>query len=111
MSEHRQESLRASAHVTNAISRGDMNRASAHSCADCGNQARDWDHRDYLRPLEVDPLCRSCNIKRGCAYDSKFRPAGEVDAPPAFVPVDGRKSRWAVLRATDAAPSKQEAGA
>jgi len=36
-------------------------------CADCGATARLYDHRDYDKPLSVDPVCRACNYKRGPA--------------------------------------------
>lgn len=36
-------------------------------CADCGRPAQCYDHRDYDKPLEVDPVCLSCNSKRGPA--------------------------------------------
>lgn len=37
-------------------------------CADCGCQATEYDHRDYFKPLMVEPVCHPCNIKRGPAY-------------------------------------------
>jgi hypothetical protein len=37
-------------------------------CADCGGSATQYDHRDYYKKLEVDPVCRSCNFKRGPAH-------------------------------------------
>lgn len=42
-----------------------------HSCVDCGAPARHYDHRDYNKPLEVEPVCASCNYYRGPAirYD------------------------------------------
>jgi len=36
-------------------------------CVDCGSVASEYDHRDYLKPLEVDPVCHRCNIRRGPA--------------------------------------------
>lgn len=36
-------------------------------CTDCDRAAEQYDHRDYGKPLEVDPVCRSCNILRGPA--------------------------------------------
>lgn len=36
-------------------------------CVDCGKKARDWDHRDYKKPYDVEAVCRSCNQKRGPA--------------------------------------------
>lgn len=36
-------------------------------CTDCGVPASQYDHRDYSRPLDVEPVCRSCNLRRGTA--------------------------------------------
>ena len=36
-------------------------------CVDCGKDAQCYDHRDYSKPLEVDPVCKSCNALRGPA--------------------------------------------
>lgn len=36
-------------------------------CADCGGAAIEYDHRDYDKPLVVEPVCRRCNIRRGPA--------------------------------------------
>ena len=36
-------------------------------CRDCGARAIHYDHRDYGKPLKVDPTCQSCNFKRGTA--------------------------------------------
>lgn len=35
------------------------------SCKDCGSQAEVYDHRDYHKPLEIEPVCKACNFKRG----------------------------------------------
>ena len=34
-------------------------------CVDCGDIAKCYDHRDYARPLDVDPVCWSCDKQRG----------------------------------------------
>ena len=34
-------------------------------CADCQQPAKCYDHRDYNKPLDVEPVCMSCNAKRG----------------------------------------------
>lgn len=39
----------------------------AYSCVDCGEIATQYEHRDYARPLDVEPVCRRCNGKRGSA--------------------------------------------
>lgn len=36
-------------------------------CVDCGAPAHAYDHRDYARPLDVEPVCRACNHRRGPA--------------------------------------------
>jgi len=38
-------------------------------CVDCGNQATEYDHRDYNKPLDVEPTCRRCNMRRGPGID------------------------------------------
>ena len=41
-------------------------------CVDCKkNRAIQYDHRDYNKPLDVTPVCRSCNKKRGSAIPIK----------------------------------------
>ena len=50
-----------------AVKRGSLRVAKSLTCVDCGRQARDYDHRDYSRPLDVQPVCRSCNLRRGPA--------------------------------------------
>lgn len=42
------------------------------NCVDCGGQASLYEHRDYNKPLEVVPACRSCNGKRGYAIPKKM---------------------------------------
>lgn len=66
----------ARAAVGRAVANGQLPRASTLKCADCGGQARDYDHRDYSRPLDVEPVCRSCNKLRGPgkAVQSSDRP-------------------------------------
>jgi ribosomal protein S27E len=34
-------------------------------CSDCEARATQYDHRDYNKPLAVEPVCQSCNIMRG----------------------------------------------
>lgn len=53
--------------VHRAIASGVLKPASAHTCVDCGAKALAWDHRDYNRPLDVEPVCQSCNSVRGKA--------------------------------------------
>lgn len=53
--------------VQNAKYRQFMRKATDEKCVDCGKKAVHWEHRNYARPLLVEPVCRSCNIKRGRA--------------------------------------------
>lgn len=39
-------------------------------CVDCGAKANSYDHRDYKKPLKVDPVCMPCNRKRGRGKNS-----------------------------------------
>lgn len=58
------------AHLTHSI----VSRAIRHgllpkldgtiACTDCGGAAKVYDHRDYSRPLDVEPVCTSCNCRR-----------------------------------------------
>lgn len=36
-------------------------------CADCGAPAKGYDRRDYFEPLKVEPVCHTCNLRRGSA--------------------------------------------
>jgi hypothetical protein len=68
---------RAHAAVRRAIRDGLLPRAEQLPCVDCGGASREYDHRDYLQPLKVEPVCHGCNLRRG----SGFWPS-----PYAFIP-------------------------
>jgi hypothetical protein len=53
--------------VARAVAKGELPRAHALSCTDCGAQASEYDHRDYSQPLVVEPVCRLHNRRRGRA--------------------------------------------
>lgn len=53
--------------VKNAMARGQLLPPSQLTCRDCGETAECYDHRDYRKPLDVDPVCTRCNIRRGTA--------------------------------------------
>ena len=40
-------------------------------CVDCGTEATCYEHRDYLKPLDVEPVCLSCNYLRGAALNNE----------------------------------------
>src|SRR5688500_869090 len=59
---------KAASAVKKAILKGILPKITHETkCVDCGKKARDYEHRDYSKPLLVEPVCRSCNIKRGPA--------------------------------------------
>lgn len=58
--------------VSAMVKGGFMPRASTLMCVDCGTNAQVYDHRDYDKPLEVEPVCRKCNARRG--YTPQTRP-------------------------------------
>lgn len=58
--------------VAQARAAGELLPASAFKCVDCGRSANCYDHRDYNRPLIVDPVCKGCNIKRGPAVPREW---------------------------------------
>jgi hypothetical protein len=53
--------------VYDAVRSGKLARPDTLACVDCGQRAAHYDHRDYNRPLDVQPVCRSCNAQRGPA--------------------------------------------
>jgi len=57
----------ASALISKLIKAGKLQRADSHLCVDCEKPAYDYDHRDYRNLLEVQPVCRKCNQRRGPA--------------------------------------------
>ena len=71
--EHYYEGDRARARLGAAVKSGKISPAHTKMCVDCGYQAQVHDHRDYTKPLEVDPVCKSCNGYRGMAKDSQLR--------------------------------------
>ena len=58
---------RANILVWKAVTNGKLPRLGSTlvKCTDCGERATDYDHRDYRKPLKVEPVCRKCNLERG----------------------------------------------
>ena len=51
-------------------------------CVDCEREAQHYDHRDYLYPLTVEPVCYYCNFARGRGKNHGL-PADHIPATPA----------------------------
>ena len=59
---------RAIARVHMAVVKGILSKLDGKiACTDCGKPAWQYDHRDYGKPLEVQPVCHKCNNHRGPA--------------------------------------------
>ena len=67
----------ANGKVAAAIKRGDLPPIKYLKCVDCGKDAFCYDHRDYRKPLKVDPVCKSCDGKRGAAEPYLFADSEE----------------------------------
>lgn len=59
--------------VSRAIASGHLRRPDCFRCVDCGKPATQYEHRDYNRPLKVDPVCRTCNRRRGAAIPKRWK--------------------------------------
>lgn len=57
-----------------AIKRGDLKSCRGAACADCGRIAKVNEHRDYDKWWDIEPACRSCNVKRGRAAPFRHVP-------------------------------------
>lgn len=64
----------ACAAVARAIREQRLSPASHFCCTDCGAPAQEYDHRDYSKPLDVEPVCRPCNGRRGPGRWTQFVP-------------------------------------
>jgi len=55
--------------IYNAVRRGALPNVKTLACVDCNEPATVYEHRDYLKPLEVEPVCHRCNKHRGPALN------------------------------------------
>lgn len=55
--------------IFNAVRRGALPKVKNQECVDCGERATVYEHRDYLKPLDVQPVCHRCNKRRGPAMN------------------------------------------
>lgn len=51
--------------VREAIKAGLLSPPEGLNCADCSAPAFCYDHRNYHKPFEVEPVCHGCNNRRG----------------------------------------------
>lgn len=75
--QHRGQQQAATA-VAKAIRTGLLPRPTGLPCTDCTRPAEEYDHRDYNRPLDVQPVCRRCNARRGPAKWVQFEPVSAL---------------------------------
>ena len=63
--------------VAKAVKDGVLAPVKTLNCVDCGSPAQCYDHRDYGKPLNVEPVCRKCNFRRGSAIPLTIKEATE----------------------------------
>jgi len=61
--------------VNAAIRCGDLPPPTHLLCVDCNEPAKEYDHRDYTKPLQVQAVCRRCNQKRGRGHNATLKAA------------------------------------
>lgn len=69
----------AGSKARSAVRSGALAHPTTCKCVDCGADATQYDHRDYNYPLVVEPVCRSCNSKRGPAIPVSGRLARVIE--------------------------------
>ena len=62
---------KAISEVNKAVKKGILASPKTLTCIDCGRSGECYDHRDYNKPLDVVPVCRKCNYRRGSAIPLK----------------------------------------
>jgi hypothetical protein len=67
-------------------------------CVDCGAGAQCYDHRDYHKPLQVEPVCRPCNVRRGVGAPFNSFLAEAMEARELQRAIEAKRDR---LRAGD----------
>lgn len=92
--------------VAEARKRNELPAPDTLVCVDCGKPAQAYDHRDYTKPLDVQPVCDGCNVRRGPAalpYRIVYAHIGGTfpEAPPQAPNPDcrcghpaGRHRKW-----------------
>jgi hypothetical protein len=63
-----------------AVKQGRMAPPTDFVCVDCEKPAEAYEHRDYNHPLDVQPVCRVCNRKRGNAIPKNMTYAEFMEA-------------------------------
>ena len=53
-------------------------------CTDCDAKAIEYDHRNYFKPLDVEPVCRSCNLMQGPGYPFSVEKPRRITSQAAF---------------------------
>lgn len=62
----------ARALVSAAIKKGTLAQPYTLKCADCGDRADVYDHRDYNSPFKIEPVCQRHNGVRGPGKNAHF---------------------------------------
>lgn len=69
--------------ISSAIKYGRLKPATEYKCVDCDGPASVWEHRDYRKPLDIEPVCKTCNaLRKGALWSgSKFDPLPAIEVP------------------------------
>ena len=94
----------AMAAVSAAIKAGQLPHPRGLRCADCSGPAVEYEHRDYNKPLQVDPICRGCNLRRGPAIPAHGAVQAAVNRNRA--PYSLRRSAERILSAIGRDPAQ-----
>lgn len=79
--------------IARLVRSGEFLPASSRACVDCGAPARHYEHREYLKPLSVEPVCQPCNRRRGAALDVKGLVAKQLGVSVDCLPGEMARKR------------------
>lgn len=83
--------------VNKAIKQGTLDHPRRLQCVDCDNPAWCYDHRDYRKPLEVQPICQGCNNRRGAALPLPTSADGLATKRPVIDGVINSGNGWSKI--------------
>ena len=97
--------------VNTAIKKGLLPKLDGSTpCSDCGKPATEYDHRDYEKPLAVEPVCHSCNLKRGPAAHHHLRKKEPIATKAEMIAVGNQIRRLRETLSVSARQVSMEAG-
>lgn len=83
--------------VSAAIKAGKIPHPQSLQCFDCDNPAYAYEHRDYRKPLDVQPVCQGCNNRRGPALPAIGANDGLRHKRPEIEGITNIGERWSKM--------------